>query len=212
MVRPFVGERLALVVPRCGEDALGGAEVLALAMARDLSERYDVEILSTCAADYWTWENEYSAGISEVAGVRVRRFAVDAPRNLAEFNRLSRRVRFRMAATTIDEQEAWMRAQGPYSSDLLRALAGGTYDSVLFFSYLYATTYFGLPLVGERAILLPLAHDEWPFYFPMWRRFFERVEECIFVSPEERELVQRRFRALPIAGEVVHPRLLELQP
>ncbi|MGC8484324.1 MAG: glycosyltransferase family 4 protein [Candidatus Baltobacteraceae bacterium] len=200
-----MAERVALVVPRCAHDALGGAEALALSVAHELAGTYDVEMLTTCANDYWSWENAYPEGRSEIEGIAVERFAVDRPRNLAEFNRLSRRVRYRMGSTSIEEQEQWMRAQGPYAPGLFNALATRRHDLAIFFTYLYATTYFGLPLVAERAILLPLAHDEWPFYFPMWRPFFEKVRAPIFASPEERELVQRRFRELPIAGPVIHP-------
>ena len=200
-----VAERLALVVPRCAHDALGGAEALALSVARELAEKFDVEILTTCATDYWSWANAYPEGRDAIDGIAVERFAVERPRDLSEFNRLSRRVRYRMGSTSIEEQEQWMRAQGPYSPGLLNALATRQHDLVVFFTYLYATTYFGLPLVAERAILLPLAHDEWPFYFPMWRPFFEKARALIFASPEERELVQRRFRDLPISGPVLHP-------
>jgi len=200
-----MAERIALVVPRCAHDALGGAEALALSVARELAGEFDLEILTTCATDYWSWANAYREGRDDVDGIAVERFPVEHPRDLAEFNRLSRRVRYRMGSTSIDEQERWMRAQGPYSPALLNALATRRHDLVLFFTYLYATTYFGLPLVAERAILLPLAHDEWPFYFPIWRPFFEKVRATIFASPEERELVQRRFRDLPIAGPVLHP-------
>jgi len=202
-----VAERIALVVPRCAHDALGGAEALALAMARELAGSYETEILTTCANDYWSWENVYPEGSSELDGIRVERFAVDRPRNLAQFNRLSRRMRYRMGSTTIAEQEEWMRAQGPYAPGLFQALATRGHDLVLFFTYLYATTYFGLPLVADRAVLLPLAHDEWPLYFPMWRAFFAKVRGLLFASPEERELVQRRFRDLSIAGPVIHPRM-----
>ena len=38
------------------------------------------------------------------------------------------------------------------------------YDAFVFFGYLYTTSYFGLPLVREKAFLAPLAHDEWPIY------------------------------------------------
>lgn len=198
-------ERIALVVPRCAQDAVGGAEALALSVARELRGGYEVEILTTCANDYWSWENFYPEGRAEIEGVFIERFVVDRPRDLAEFNRLSRRVRYRMGSTSTEEQETWMRAQGPYAPGLLNALATREHDLVLFFTYLYATTYFGLPLVADRSILVPLAHDEWPFYFPMWDAFFARVQALIFASPEERELVQRRFRDLPIAGPVIHP-------
>jgi hypothetical protein len=51
-----------------------------------------------------------------------------------------------------------MRAQEPMSGGLLKHLKtqGGDYDAFVFFGYLYATIYFGLPLVRENAYLAPL--------------------------------------------------------
>ena len=92
-----------------------------------------------------------------------------------------------------------MRAQGPMSTQLLDYLdAFGTrYAAVVFFSYLYATTYFGLPIVEDRAILAPLAHDEWPLTFSLWDRFFARP--CV-VRVRQRRGARDRAAPLPRAG------------
>ena len=82
-------KRLAFVVQRCGLEVAGGSEKLCLDVARRLVGRADVEILTTCALDYRTWANHYPAGESEVAGVRLRRFPVERPRDVAAFDRLS---------------------------------------------------------------------------------------------------------------------------
>jgi glycosyltransferase involved in cell wall biosynthesis len=136
-------------------------------------------------------------------GVHVRRFPVDHERDRSRFERLSRSIIYTPSAT-LEEQERWMRAQGPMSTPLLDYLdAFGTrYAAVVFFSYLYATTYFGLPIVEDRAVLAPLAHDEWPLTFSLWDRLFERPASFVFVSEEERTLVQGRFPALGIDGPI----------
>jgi len=193
-------------VPRCSAHALGGAEALALQLAADLAAVYDVEIITTCADDYWTWENVHPEGPDRVGGIAVRRFAVDAPRNMPEFDRLSRRFRYRIASLSVKEQETWLRAQGPYSTSMLRFIAEtDRYDAFAFLTYLYATTYFGLPLVRDRAILLPLAHDEWPLYFPIWDDFFDSVRSFAFASPESLEFVRHRFPNSTISGDVIQP-------
>lgn len=190
-------------MPYCGSAVYGGAPALALAVARALTPSFEVELLTTCAVDYETWRNAVPDGHERLDGVHVRRFAVDRERDRAAFDRLSRRLVYAPDAP-LDEQEAWMRAQGPYSRALLDYLDvfGTRYAAVLFFSYLYATAYFGLPLVEDRAILVPLAHDEWPLAFSLWERFFGRPRAFVFNSEEERELVQRRFSALAIDGPV----------
>jgi glycosyltransferase involved in cell wall biosynthesis len=195
--------RIAVVVPYCGATTYGGAATLALAVTKQLATDHDVELLTTCATDYDTWRNAEPAGHERIGGVHVRRFAVDRERDRARFERLSRNLIYTPDAP-IELQERWMRAQGPMSTalnDYLDAF-GTRYDAVVFFSYLYATTYFGLPIVEDRAILAPLAHDEWPLAFSLWDRFFERPESFVFVSDEERALVQRRFPARGIDGPV----------
>jgi glycosyltransferase involved in cell wall biosynthesis len=191
------------VVPYCGATTYGGAATLALAVAKQLGAEFHVELLTTCATDYETWRNAEPAGHERIDGVHVHRFAVDHERDRARFERLSRTLIYTPDAP-LELQERWMRAQGPLSTALIDYLDtfGTRYAAVIFFSYLYATTYLGLPVVEDRAILAPLAHDEWPLAFSLWDRFFERPASFVFVSDEERALVQRRFAALGIDGPV----------
>jgi glycosyltransferase involved in cell wall biosynthesis len=192
-----------VVVPYCGPTTYGGAATLALAVSKRLSASFEVELLTTCATDYETWRNAAPEGHSRVDGVHVRRFSVDRQRDQGRFERLSRAIIYAPDAS-IDEQEDWMRAQGPMSTPLLDYLDtfSTRYVAIVFFSYLYATTYFGFPIVEDRAILVPLAHDEWPLAFSLWDRFFARPAAFIFVSEEERSVVQRRFASLGIDGPV----------
>ena len=187
--------RVALIVPRAGEVVTGGAEAFCLTAAQELAQANDVEVLTTCARDYQTWMNVYAEGPATVDGVAVRRFAVDAPRDTIRFNQMSAQFRYRLSTLTTQEQERWLREQGPYSTAMLRYLweQREHYDAFIFFTYLYATTYFGVPLVEDRAFLVPLAHDEWPIYMPVWQQLFARPKGVLFVSQEERRFVQQRF-------------------
>jgi len=188
--------RVAFVVQRCGEDIVGGAESLCLQLAQQMADDWDVEILTTCARDARTWADEYVPGPTTIGGVTARRFSVPIGRDVGTFDRLSKRIA--NGASTRSDQEAWMRAQGPVAPDLLTYLArhGSNYDRIFFFSYLYATTALGLPLVAERAILVPLAHDEWMLDVGLFRTIFGQASAFAFVSPEERALVEERFPAV----------------
>ncbi len=191
--------RLGFVVQRCGEEVIGGAESLALQVAERLNFLYEVEILTTCALDYQSWRNEYPEGHSIVRDVHVRRFPVDHPRDMAAFDRLSRRISFDLSSLGLAEQEEWMRAQGPISTPLMNYLRDFEpwYDAFVFFGYLYATTYFGLPRVAKKAVLVPFAHDEWPIRMSMWDRIFTLPRAIVFSTAEEREFLRRRFELLP---------------
>ena len=197
--------RVAFVVQRCGAEVNGGAEAHCLQIAQRMSKHWETEVLTTCALDYMTWEDSYPPGREEVGGTTIRRFPVDYPRDVEQFNRLSGELHARQADATIDEQEEWMRAQGPVSSALFDYLEEheDEYDAFIFFGYLYATTYFGLPRVREKAFLAPLAHDEWTIRFSMWDRFFALPQQLIFNTSFEREFLHKRFPRLPLIGPVV---------
>ena len=196
--------KVAFVVQRCGAEVNGGAETLCFQVAQRMRQHWEVEILTTCALDYMRWENFYPEGKALVEGVTTRRFSVDAPRDLAQFDALSEKLAHRGTAATLTEQEKWMRAQGPMSQGLLRYLsaAADDYDAFIFFGYLYATTYFGLPLVKEKALLAPLGHDEWTIHLPMWDTLFSLARAFIFQTPEEQSFLRHRFPQLPLPGEV----------
>jgi glycosyltransferase involved in cell wall biosynthesis len=198
-------QRVAFVVQRCGEEVVGGAESFCLQVAERLRGMCDVEILTTCALDYQTWEDYYSEGHCYVRGVRVRRFRVDRPRNSAAFDRISRDLAFQFAQAPLERQEEWMRAQGPMASQLFDYLRDyhALYDVIVFFGYLYATTYFGLPHVAQKAVLVPFAHDEWPIRLSMWERIFDLPRALVFSSEEERDFVRHRFPNKPIRGDII---------
>ena len=197
--------RVAFIVQRCGVEVNGGAEAHCLQIAQRMSQHWQTEVLTTCALDYMTWQDHYPPGPEEAGGTIIRRFPIDHPRDVESFNRRSSELHARQGDAAITEQEEWMRAQGPMSSALLDYLGGNRdeYDAFIFFGYLYATTYFGLPVVQEKAFLAPLAHDEWTIYFNMWDRFFELPQRFVFNTTFERDFLTRRFPHVRFEGPVI---------
>jgi glycosyltransferase involved in cell wall biosynthesis len=196
--------RVAVVVPRYGPETGGGAEALAGEYARRLAARMDVTVLTTCALDYRTWADHHLPGRSQDGDVGVIRFPVPVPRDGDAFDALAPRVLAGDAAGVALEDE-WMDAQGPCCPGLLEHLRaeGTTYDAVLFIPYLYWTTARGLPLVADRAVLAPALHNE-----PWLRlRLFDSVvgaaQALVLLTPEERELLVRRFGPAPERCHVV---------
>lgn len=198
-------KKVAFIVQRCGLEVNGGAESHCLSIAKQMSAHWKTEILTTCAVDYLSWKNYYPAGIHEVSGVKVRRFPVAEERNINKFNEISDLMRPHINAISTDEQESWMRLQGPWSPDLINFVKNskGLYDAFIFFAYLYATTYFVLPLVKDKAFLAPLAHDEWPIYFSMWNKLFNMPRAFIFNTNEEKDFLKTRFPQSHLKGPVV---------
>ena len=67
--------KFAFITPRYGAEISAGAEHACRLLAEQVSERHDVEVLTTCSRDHRTWKNEYGEGADRIRGVLVRRFA-----------------------------------------------------------------------------------------------------------------------------------------
>jgi len=196
--------KVAFIIQRCGLEVNGGAETHCLKVAEKMSKYWDVEILTTCALDYIKWENYYPAGVTEVSKVRVRRFPVAQQRDVERFNKLSKTISSCLQKASIAEQEAWMQAQGPWSPELINYVEQhqNEYDAFIFFTYLYATTYFVLPLVANKAYLAPLAHNEWTIYMSMWDALFAKPRGFVFNTIEEKNLLHARFPQARLEGSI----------
>jgi glycosyltransferase involved in cell wall biosynthesis len=187
--------KIACVVHRFGADFAGGSEAHCRHVAERLAARHDVTVLTTCARDHITWRNEYPPGETRLDSVLVRRFPVVRQRSLHRFKDISD-LAFSGTATE-DEQVEWFRENGPDAPELLAYLRahGRAYDRVLFWAYRYAGVYFGLPLVADRAILVPTAEDDPVIRMEVVARFLTLPAGFIFLTPEEQTLIENRVAA-----------------
>jgi glycosyltransferase involved in cell wall biosynthesis len=195
--------RIGLVVQRYGEEVIGGAELHARWIAQHLAQRHQVEVLTTCAVDYLTWENKYEPGASTVGGLSVVRFPVARRRTAEGFDALSSKVHF--FEHSDDEERRWMEEHGPVTPGLLAHLqrqAGG-YDALIFFSYRYWTTYHGLSVAPHKSVLVPTAEEDGAVRLRLFKDFFRRPAAYAFNSPEEKELLLRMTGEADLPGEVV---------
>lgn len=189
---------------RYGLDVRGGAETHCRSFASRLANRgCDVEVFTTCATDYRTWRNVFPPGESEDSGVVVHRFPVIDER-ADDFDAICARVFADPRGVPREVQEDWMRKQGPQVPDLIDAIRedAGRFDLVVFVTYLYWTTYRGLPAARDRAVLHPTAHDEPPIYLSMFDDVFRMPRALVFLSAEERGFVRERF-GIPQVPELV---------
>src|SRR5437899_8870788 len=112
--------RLACVIHRFGADIAGGSEGHCRLVAGHLAAQHDVTIVTTCAKDHITWRNHYPSGESRLDALRVLRFPVARERELHRFMDLSDRVFADRASS--DEQEQWVRENGPEAPELTEHL------------------------------------------------------------------------------------------
>jgi glycosyltransferase involved in cell wall biosynthesis len=201
--KPRTNPKVAFVVHRYGPELVGGAERHCRSLAQRMAARWDVEVITTCAADYLTWENAYPAGRSLDGAVTVRRFPTTQTRDLRRFNAMSRRL-FGRAQDRLSEQR-WLVAQGPRAPELLDFLASDVadHDGYVFFTYLYEPTAMGLPVVGRRALFVPTAHDEPPLRFGIYRQTFSAPAGILFNTPEEQALCEGLFEMTGVHKEVM---------
>lgn len=190
--------KLACVVQRFGDEVTGGSEHHCRAIAEHLAATHDVTILTSCAQDYVTWRNVYAPGSSASGPLRVLRFPVARQRRLHRFAEISEIVF--TARSSPAEQESWFAENGPEMPELLAYLRkdGAEYDRIMFWTYRYYQSFFGLPLVADRAILVPTAEEDPLIRVDILDPFFSLPAGYIFLTPEERDLVAFRCsRPLP---------------
>ena len=187
-------KKIAFVVQRYGEEVNGGAELHCRQYAERMKDKYDVEVLTTCAIDYVTWADEYPEGKCSVNGVTVRRFKVAHERNSEEFNKLSSELVSKQKQGREYELQ-WMDCQGPASTDLIEYIKThkSEYDVFVFYTYIYYQTFFGMQVAADKTVLMPTAHDEWPIYFGIYKDVFTRARAIFYNTVEEKEFVEKLF-------------------
>lgn len=188
-------KKIALVVQRYGKEVNGGAEQHARFLVEHLKEtnKYEIEVLTTKAIDYLTWEDEYKDNIEEINGITVRRFPVKHPRNLRRFGWISTLTDIGIKTKLVEN--LWLKSQGPYSKDLIDYIDKNkdNYDLFIFMTYLYYPTVVGMPKVASKSILIPTAHDEPTIYMNMYKNVFRKPAAIFYNTVSEKEFVEKTF-------------------
>jgi len=195
--------KVAFIVQRYGTEILGGSEYHCRLIAERLAPRHAVEVLTTCAADYITWANEYPEGTDRIRGVTVRRFANAQTRDINAFNRYSEWI-FNNPHTRSDEMR-WLQQQGPWCPALIEYLERNhhQYDVLIFFTYLYAPTVLGVQIAPEKSILVPTAHDEPAIRLEIYKELFSAPAGLAYNTESERRFLTTHFSIRAIEEETV---------
>ncbi len=194
--------KLLFVVQRYGLDIAGGAEYHCRIVAEHLARHAEVEVVTTCASDYLTWQNHYAPGREVLNGIPVHRFPVERSRDLLRFAEWSKRIE---GPHSDADERRWKEEQGPLSPALVEELQRrrGAHDHVLFFSYRYYTTYHGLRAASERAVLVPTAEHDGVHHLRLFAPLFVLPRAIVWNSVEEREMIRGIADVDAIPGDVV---------
>jgi len=195
--------KVAFVAPRYGADIPSGPEHACRLLAEHLSQRHEVDVITTCGRDPQTWTNEYTEGSDRIRGVLVRRFAINQAHDRAAFEALSARL---VSGTQgrADELE-WVRQLGPTSPALLDYLKRQyrSYDALVFFSLYHPTTVLGLQVAPERSIVFPYLQLDPRLRFGLWPAVLATAHGVGYVSPAEWRLAHQFLRVTPANEETV---------
>lgn len=195
--------KFAFISPRYGADIPAGAEHACRLLAEQVSQRHDVDVLTTCASDARTWRSDYAEGLDRVRGVLVRRFAVGQTHDENGLRLLTARL-LNGPRTRADELD-WVRRLGPFSPALLDFLKRQhrSYDALVFFSLWHPTTVHGLQVAPERSVLFPHLQLNPALRFGLWEDVLSMPKALGFFSATERRLARAYIRVTPQFEETV---------
>jgi glycosyltransferase involved in cell wall biosynthesis len=211
--------KIAIVVQRCHETVVGGSESLSWHYAMLLKNDYHVDILTTTAIDIRDWANALPEGVETRDGVSIHRFAVTIGR-IPHWGKLFKKLgndfgrnlkteegtgkRSRRLPWSIALQEEFIKTQGPYSEPLLQFLRErqSDYKAIIFTTYLYPTSYFGIFQVPKHtALLAPTLHDEMTAYLSAFKYAAHRARSIVWLTKAEQAVGVKLWGELP--GQVV---------
>lgn len=196
-------KKIALINQRYGKEVNGGSEYYTMQLAQHLKQRHEVEVLTTCALSYNTWENYYKDGEEYIDGIRVRRFPVKHGRRKLVMKITGKLITlFKMNYRWLNH--IWIRAQGPYVPELADYIGDmkDEYDAFVFITYLYYPAVYGMERVKEKAVFVPTAHEEAYIHYKIMKDVFASPAAYVFLTEEEKELVHSLFPVANIPYEV----------
>lgn len=185
--------KLAIITARYGTEILGGAETFARHLAEQLAAQdHQVHVYTSCAKDYYSWENVFPQGRMSLNQVVVHRFPITSY-DQARFTSLSHKL-VNQWHLNQSEQRAWWAA-GAHSQPLYEALdqKAANYDALLVLPYQATLTQAAAWVAPERTILAPCLHNEPYAYLALSRLLLAKVHGVLFLTPEEQSFTVKQL-------------------
>jgi glycosyltransferase involved in cell wall biosynthesis len=188
--------RLGFVPARFGPKIVGGAEIVIRKIAEGLQERgWDVEILTTTALDYFSWDNDMPPGEAVEDGLVVRRFtAVKSTPGVARAD-IGARL-FAGEAVDITSQQAWMN-DDVRVPDLFHFLLDHheDYRALVFGPYLFWPAFACSQVAPDRSLLWTCLHDEPYAYLDLFEPALSGLAGLFLQTSPEHALLHRVNRS-----------------
>lgn len=182
-------------VQRYGDQIVGGSETACRLFAEQLVQRgHEVDVLTSCAISYVDWSDHFKPGVETLNGVNVIRLPVERTRDADTFSVVHQKMMDNVESASLEDQHQWLQEMGPMLQGHTKWLRENAtkYDAVVFMTYLYPTTVFGLSAVMGLVptVLQPTAHDEPPAHLSIYKSLFKMADSFLFLTEEEKEMVQ----------------------
>ncbi|MCK4763738.1 MAG: glycosyltransferase family 4 protein [Candidatus Aminicenantes bacterium] len=196
-------QKIGIIVQRYGLEINGGAEYHARLIAEKIRKYFDIEVFTSTALDYITWEHHYPEGRESINDIPVNRFKVEKVRDPKVFGEIQDCI-FNEEHTAADELK-WLEEEGPYLPALIEELERRENDFAyfIFFSYRYYHSYVGVKKFKDKAILVPTAEHDEVVYLRLFKDFFNLPAAFVYNSYEEREIIHKVSGNFAVPGDVV---------
>ena len=184
--------RIAVVPARFGPKIIGGAEIVLRHIASGLQDRgWDVDVLTTCAVDYFAWSNEVPAGLAVEDGLSVRRFPVVQSTKGHERDVLGHRMLAGDRLTT-GEQLRWLN-DDVRVPELYHYLLEhhADYRAMLFGPYLFWPAFACSQVAPERSLLWTCLHDEPYAYQALFQPMLSGLAGLFLQTEPEHDLAHK---------------------
>ncbi len=203
--------KIAFVCPWYGAHIVGGAE----AVARDLTQyiaktRRDVEVqvITTALKEFTaSWnKNVYPEGPQMEGGIKVWRFKANRRLWRKSFDRLNRKKLMPHGTDDLwrngipispltQSEEKYYIDHMVNSSTMYRFLEKNrdAYDYFVFLPYMFGTSYHGIKIVKEKAVVIPCLHDERYAYMTLYQSMMNSVKAAVFNASAEMELAHKLY-------------------
>jgi glycosyltransferase involved in cell wall biosynthesis len=196
--------KLGLVVPRYGEEVVGGTEHWLRMLCEHLvaMKQWEVQVFTTCATSAATWRDELAPGDSRIGGVTVHRHRSVSGRD-PRYLELNAVIRDDPGRVPDDVARRFVELVGPVCPDVLDEAEASDCELVAITPYLFWPAVYGAPRLGRRVIFHGAAHDEPELHLPIMREVFRSVGGFAFNSYAERALVERTFPIAQLPASVI---------
>ena len=208
-------EKVAFVVVRYGKNVNGGAEQHCRMLAERLVSDYDVEVLTTCVADYVTGENRLPEGEEWCNDILVRRFPAEPihpelTRQYERQSKVSKRIRkhlyqlgllkwisyfFPIWKYNQNVEHKLMQSHVFYSPKLDTFVKENQqyYKAIIPLTMVYPPVYYSALYAPERTILIPTMHFEGSTFRSIQTEIFTKVAYIGFNTTAEQKLAEDIF-------------------